>query len=109
MEDISPIICTLKPMPRKQPNRLSPKDVAPHAYQWNRAELEEMRAMIDALLEASQPEPQTKAVPAYNSQSRGTRGGRYFEDKMINGCGPYRYLRFWLSGKRKSVYVGKIE
>jgi hypothetical protein len=96
-------------MPRKQQTHLSPKDVASHAYQWNLAELEEMRAIVDALIEASQPEPQTEAVPAGNSQSCGTRGGGYFEEKMINGCGPYRYLRFWVSGKRKSVYVGKIE
>jgi len=96
-------------MPRKQPTYLCPKDVAPHAYQWDRAELEEMRAIVDALMEASKPEPQAEEVPAGNSQSRGTRGGGYFEDKMINGCGPYRYLRFWVSGKRKSVYVGKME
>ncbi len=95
-------------MPRKQPTHLSPKDVTLHAYQWNRAELEEMRAIIDALLEASEPEPEAEAVPVGDSQSRGTRGGGYFEDKMINGCGPYRYLRFWISGKRKSVYVGKM-
>jgi hypothetical protein len=94
-------------MPRRQLTRLRPKDVAPHAYQWNRAELEEMRAIIDALLEASSPEPETSPVPAGDSQPRGKRGGGYFEDKMINGCGPYRYLRYWLSGKRKSVYVGK--
>jgi hypothetical protein len=95
-------------MPRKQPSRLSPKDVVPHAYQWNPAELEEMRAIIDTLLEASEPEPETEAVPARDTKSCGERGGGYFEDKMINGCGPYRYLRFWLSGKRKSVYVGKM-
>jgi len=71
-------------MPRKQQTRVSPKDVVPHAYQWNRAELAEMRAIVDALMEASQPDPQPEAVPAKNSQSRGTRGGGYFEDKMIN-------------------------
>jgi hypothetical protein len=52
-------------MPRKQPTRLSPKEVAPHAYQWNRAELEEMRAIIDALLQAhTPPEPEAEAMPA---------------------------------------------
>jgi hypothetical protein len=95
-------------MPRKQPTRLIPKDVAFHAYQWNRGELEEMRAIIDAMLEADTvPEPETEAENAGDSKPRGTRGGGYFEDKMINGCGPYRYLRYWLCGKRKSVYVGK--
>jgi hypothetical protein len=95
-------------MRRKQPTRLIPKDVVPHAYQWNVDELEEMRAIIDAILEADTAlEPETEAGNAGDSQPRGTRGGGYFEDKMINGCGPYRYLRYWFCGKRKSVYVGK--
>ncbi len=32
-------------MPRKQQTNLSPKDVAPHAFKWNRNELEEMIAV----------------------------------------------------------------
>jgi hypothetical protein len=97
-------------MPRKQPTHFRPKDVAPHAYKWNRAELEEMRAIIDALLQANTPpEPEAEAIPAGDSHPRGKRGGGYFEDKRINGCGPYRYLRYWLCGTRKSVYVGKKE
>ena len=44
----------------------------------------------------------------------GKRGGAgRVEEKMINGCGPYRYLRYWgvtESGKRilKSTYLGKV-
>jgi len=96
-------------MPRKQRTHLSPKDVALHASRWNRAELEEMRAIIEAMLESSTPpDPQTEVTPAEGNQ-RGRRGGSYIEEKMINGSGPYRYLRYWLSGKRKSVYIGKLE
>lgn len=39
---------------------------------------------------------------------RGIRGGRgSFEDKYINGYGPYRYLRYWYGKTHKSVYLGK--
>jgi hypothetical protein len=96
-------------MPRKAQTRITPKDVATHAYQWNRSELEEMQAIINALLEASEPEPEASPEPADCKQQQGKRGGAYFEDKLVNGCGPYRYLRFWQSGKRKSVYVGRVE
>jgi hypothetical protein len=96
-------------MPRKQRTHLSPKDVALHASRWNRTELEEMRAIIEAMLESSTPQsPHTEVAPAEGNQ-RGKRGGSYIEEKRINGSGPYRYLRYWLSGKRKSVYLGKLE
>ncbi|HEY9862906.1 MAG TPA: hypothetical protein V6D21_01880 [Candidatus Obscuribacterales bacterium] len=29
------------------------------------------------------------------------------EYKMINGCGPYKYLRYWSGGRHRSVYLGK--
>jgi hypothetical protein len=31
----------------------------------------------------------------------------YIEEKFINGCGPYRYLRYWDGKTHKSVYLGK--
>jgi hypothetical protein len=41
---------------------------------------------------------------------RGIRGGMgSFEDKIINGCGPYRYLRYWYGKTHKSVYLGRVE
>ena len=43
-----------------------------------------------------------------NSNGGGTAGG-YIELKTINGCGPYRYLRFRSQGQYKSVYLGKGE
>lgn len=33
----------------------------------------------------------------------------YIEEKFINGCGPYRYLRYWDGKTHKSVYLGKKE
>lgn len=31
----------------------------------------------------------------------------HVEEKMINGCGPYLYLRHWRGGKLRSTYLGK--
>ncbi|MGF1601488.1 MAG: hypothetical protein ACFCU8_05605 [Thermosynechococcaceae cyanobacterium] len=31
----------------------------------------------------------------------------HIDEKWINGCGPYRYLRWWDDGKHRSVYLGK--
>jgi hypothetical protein len=33
----------------------------------------------------------------------------YIEEKFINGCGPYRYLRYWDGKVHKSVYLGREE
>ncbi|MGB8700211.1 MAG: hypothetical protein WCD18_12405 [Thermosynechococcaceae cyanobacterium] len=33
----------------------------------------------------------------------------YIEEKTINGCGPYRYLRYWDGKTHKSVYLGKAK
>ena len=88
-------------------SRLSPKDVAPHAAHWTPEQLKEMKAIIDGLLSASDPNPEdnTPNTPLLE----GRRGGSYIESKLINGSGPYRYLRYWHAGHRKSVYLGKSQ
>ena len=37
------------------------------------------------------------------------RPGSWVEEKMINGCGPYRYLR-WRdnTGRKRSKYLGRV-
>lgn len=95
-------------MPKSQTSSsLSPKDVAPHAFHWSTAELEEMKAIIEGLLSASAPVPEDNTLNAPLLEGR--RGGSYIEAKLINGFGPYRYLRYWHQGKRKSVYLGKSQ
>lgn len=32
----------------------------------------------------------------------------YIERKMINGCGPYYYLRTWNGKTHSSIYLGKL-
>ena len=65
------------------------------------AELWEVRAIVDALLEV-------KAFPEKSSSG-------HIEVKMIPDkkrgkfYGPYRYLRYWQNGKLLSRYLGKVE
>jgi hypothetical protein len=35
--------------------------------------------------------------------------GSWIELKMINGCGPYVYLRWRENGHRRSKYLGKVK
>jgi hypothetical protein len=90
-------------------SRLSPKDVAPHASHWTTAELEEMKAIVDGLLSASESDTSPAGNTSNTLLLEGRRGGSYIESKLINGSGPYRYLRYWHAGKRKSVYLGKSQ
>jgi hypothetical protein len=57
------------------------------------------------LAEAERERQKEKAL-----NRRGIRGGGgSFEDKIINGYGPYRYLRYWYGKTHKSVYLGKVK
>ncbi|MEP0858496.1 hypothetical protein [Trichocoleus sp. DQ-U1] len=88
----------------------TPLTSPPKKAKWNRDELKEMKAIIDGLLQAMEPIPEPIEEAAFPNQGRGRNGSiGYLEEKIINGCGPYRYLRYWRAGKRKSVYVGKVE
>jgi len=77
------------------------------------AELEEFKAGIDALGAIAQQNQQVKApekeVPEIDEHGKPSNQRGYVEEKMINGCGPYRYLRFWSGKKHRSVYLGKAQ
>jgi hypothetical protein len=65
------------------------------------ADLQSLRAGLDALEcdRATEVECDEYGKPV---NQRG-----YIEQKWINGCGPYRYLRYWDGDKHRSVYLGK--
>ena len=71
-----------------------------------------LRELIDALLALAETVDDEPSLNGNGNTSNGN-GGRsprgYVELKMINGCGPYRYLRFRSQGKYKSVYLDKVE
>ena len=82
------------------------KDVAACAVNWNQAELEGLKELADSLLRASSAEQ--RAIPALHALFQGSKGGGYFEDKIINGKS-YRYLRYRTGKKLRSVYLGRSE
>lgn len=75
-----------------------------------RAERLELLAVLQGLLVAEEREEQQRSPDAKPSIYRGPKGGKgSIEIKTINGCGPYRYLRYWSGNKHRSVYLGKVE
>jgi hypothetical protein len=103
-------------MPRRtQPISTSDLEaIASQALQLSRSDRAELMAVLQAYNEA-----EDKAALAASDRERqkekalkrrGIRGGGgSFEDKMINGYGPYRYLRYWYGKTHKSVYLGKVK
>jgi hypothetical protein len=67
--------------------------------------------LIASLQAYNQAEAEQKVKqPKAPLNRRGIRGGRgSFEDKYINGYGPYRYLRYWYGKTHKSIYLGKVK
>ncbi len=100
-------------MPRRKSR---PERWATELDQWSDPELNELIAIAEAILESrSVATAATSVTPRRVDGSLvGKRGGKgHIELKTINGCGPYRYLRYWGNtdtGKRtlKSVYLGKL-
>lgn len=77
-------------------------DLAIQLDKLTEAELLSARSIIDALLEV-------KAFPS-SSPSAGHIEVKMISDKKRGKTyGPYRYLRYWLSGKLLSRYLGKVE
>lgn len=62
------------------------------------SDLHELKAIVEGLIQAMEE-------PEEATNERNHRG--HFEFKLINGYGPYRYLRYWSGGKHRSVYLGK--
>jgi len=94
--------------PFLHPNsQITPKDVAPHAYLWNSDQLNEMLAIINGLLDAQGTQYNGDVAKVPKNKRGQPAGSGYFESKLIRGYGPYLYLRYWQSGHRRSVYLGK--
>jgi hypothetical protein len=61
---------------------------------------------LNALIGGLQGLTQKKGVDQYGKP---LNQEGYIEEKFINDCGPYRYLRYWDGKIHKSVYLGKME
>ncbi|WP_254175294.1 hypothetical protein [Planktothrix pseudagardhii] len=76
----------------------------------SQSKLWELINALLALAEAVEDSDRSLSTNGSNGGGNGSgRLGGYVELKMINGCGPYRYLRFRSQGQYKSVYLGKAE
>lgn len=78
----------------------------------NRTELEAVADLVAGLLDAlaeAQAETVAEVMPTNNPAPTNGKARGYIEHKMINGCGPYAYLRYWDGKTLKSHYIGKVE
>jgi len=113
-------------MPRhRKPSTSNSADlaaIAPVAVKLSQPDRMELIAMLQALQEAEDGGQGVKGDPCGICEAarermkeealnrRGIRGGMgSFEDKIINSCGPYRYLRYWFGKTHKSIYLGRVE
>jgi hypothetical protein len=62
----------------------------------------EMKALLSGLQGLSQKQSVDEHGKPLNQEG-------HVEEKFINGCGPYRYLRYWDGKTHKSVYLGKLK
>ena len=98
-------------MSRKR-NARSPYDtITSNLGQLTRSELEDLADIVKRLIAiAGEEQEEEEDDWATDVSTNGvTAGGAgHIEYKMINGCGPYAYLRRWQGKKLRSIYLGKV-
>lgn len=103
-------------MPRKSRKQNVPtvESILQDCYTLRLEDMMYLRDVLDALieeqerLEAEPDEWETKREEKMSKTgARGSRGN--IELKMINGCGPYAYLRFRSGDVHHSFYLGKAK
>jgi hypothetical protein len=86
-------------MPRRQSKSDVVKSLLKQAAALSESEL---KALLSGLQGLSQKQRVDEYGKPLNQEG-------HVEEKFINGCGPYRYLRYWDGKTHKSVYLGKVE
>ena len=73
-------------------------------------ELTDLDAILHGLMEAREAPvvEETTPEPAKGKATKKAARG-HIELKTINGCGPYKYLRYWQGKTLKSEYIGKAK
>lgn len=71
----------------------------------DKAELRHVFGIVKELLNIESPETLEELMKGVSDQVAIKKG--YIEEKLINGYGPYKYLRLWVSGHLTSTYLGK--
>ena len=85
----------------------------------DRAGLLALREEVDARLAALDDQAATAADGLVGNEgangggvpTKGGRAGRggWVEMRMVNGCGPYAYRRWWEGGRKRTRYIGKVK
>ena len=80
--------------------------------QLTRSELDDLTCVAMVLREAMDKSPEEVHQEFLKAAGEDVREGRkpkkgHVEQKLINGYGPYLYLRYWRGGKLRSTYLGK--
>ncbi|MEO0801138.1 MAG: hypothetical protein AAFY57_02520 [Cyanobacteria bacterium J06642_2] len=97
-------------MSRRERSQPSVASVTRDLARLTRAEQVELLAVLQGLLAAEEAQEEARSPSSKPFTYRGPKGGKgSIELKTINGCGPYRYLRYWSGNKHRSVYLGKAE
>ena len=92
-------------------------EVTSRLGQLSQSELVELGDMVAALLGvpgvsrffAATEEEDDDQVGDLDRNGDKPAAKRHVEAKMINGCGPYLYLRYWSGKTLKSKYIGKAK
>ena len=100
---------------KKTTPKTSFDEVTSRLGQLSQSELVELGDMVAALLGvpgvsrffASNEEEDDDQVADLEEKGNGKAAKGHIEAKMINGCGPYLYLRYWSGKTLKSKYIGK--
>lgn len=85
------------------------KTITGSLAQLERCELEELAQIVASLLDLQAPEEE-ELEPVQGEQKPSRAGAKgHIEEKLINGYGPYLYLRYWQGKTLKSQYIGKAK
>jgi hypothetical protein len=69
-------------------------------------ELTDLDAILHGLIEAREEVAEAEAQAERDAKAEAKKAARgHIEFKMINGFGPYKYLRYWQGKTLKSVYI----
>lgn len=72
-------------------------------------ELSQADALTDAVQEVLDSTPGPRGQRSGKAKGQRGDGGRWIDERMISGCGPYYYERWIENGKKRSKYLGKTK
>lgn len=85
------------------------KTITGSLAQLERIGLEELAQIVATLLDLQAP-AEEEPEPVQQGEQKATHIAKgHIEEKLINGYGPYRYLRYWQGKTLKSQYIGKAK